>query len=246
MNRLWGLVAILALGCGTERIDQDDTTTVLASVKSQVASSDIPRNLSSADVYDWFSYDYGRYNPDVANACGGIPDGCSGVCINGRPVSGFCPCRPNQYRDCQSSHFLFTGRAEGRRTSISYDGNYYYDTNTDLQAVFGADRVAFMNHYADQGRDEGRPGSRCDLPFFSSGYYINRYPDLQNAIGNDPFKLCQHWEQSGIAEGREAFLLFNVAAYRARYPDLGSLTNMQLLDHYAKFGRAEGRNPRGP
>jgi len=141
------------------------------------------------------------------------------------------------------THWLQHGRAEGRQASLDYDPQFYGNAYPDLIAAFGAGNwAAFSDHYANSGRQEGRLASLCDTPYFRDRDYAANYQDLKNAFGDDQNALCRHFETNGLNEGRVASPFFSVNAYRARYPDLASLSNLQLAYHYAARGRFEGRN----
>ena len=83
---------------------------------------------------------------------------------------------------------------------ITFDAEYYYATNTDLQVAFGYDYDALYNHYLTYGIKEGRWGSAE----FNCKAYISNYADLRMAFGSDYLSYCQHYEQFGKAENRNA------------------------------------------
>lgn len=85
-------------------------------------------------------------------------------------------------------------------TNLTFDADYYYNTNPDLQAALGYDYDKLYRHYLDFGLAEGRSGS----PEFNCLIYRNNYPDLQTTFGNDLYTICVHYEQNGKAEGRNA------------------------------------------
>lgn len=85
-------------------------------------------------------------------------------------------------------------------TNLTFDADYYYNTNLDLQVALGYDYNKLYRHYLDFGLAEGRSGSAE----FNCQIYRNNYPDLQSAFGNDLYSICVHYEQNGKAEGRNA------------------------------------------
>lgn len=90
--------------------------------------------------------------------------------------------------------------AQAPLTSLTFDMDYYYNTNPDLQAALGYDYGSLYNHYLNFGLAEGRSGSAE----FNCLVYRNNYPDLQAIYGNDYYAYCVHYENSGKAEGRSA------------------------------------------
>lgn len=85
-------------------------------------------------------------------------------------------------------------------TNLTFDADYYYNTNVDLQVALGYDYNKLYRHYIDFGLAEGRSGSAE----FNCLIYRNNYQDLQTVFGNDLYAICLHYEQNGKAEGRNA------------------------------------------
>ena len=85
-------------------------------------------------------------------------------------------------------------------TNLTFDADYYYTPNVDLQVALGYDYNKLYRHYLNFGLAEGRSGSAE----FNCLVYRNNYPDLQTAFGNDLYAICLHYETSGKAEGRNA------------------------------------------
>ena len=85
-------------------------------------------------------------------------------------------------------------------SSLTFDVDYYYNTNADLQVAFGYDYDALYNHYVKYGLKEGRSGSKE----FNCKIYRNNYRDLRKAYKNDYLSYCSHYELYGKAEGRNA------------------------------------------
>ena len=93
-----------------------------------------------------------------------------------------------------------TVAAQPLLTNVTFDMDFYYNTNADLQVWYGYDYNELLTHYLTVGIAEGRWGSAE----FNCLAYMNRYPDLQAAFGTDFLAYCVHYEQSGKAEGRNA------------------------------------------
>ena len=168
-------------------------------------------------------------------------------------------------------HYLLFGRAEGRmfaqypvggRDELpdGFDSATYLELNPDVQAA-GADPV---EHFLLHGRAEGRvfapamqqadaaaPLSLDDLPHdFDSSIYLQLNPDLLAAA----VEPVQHYLLYGRAEGRAYLqepaapkwrmgdlpLDFDGERYLQLNPDLAEGA-VNPFEHYAQFGRAEGR-----
>jgi len=147
------------------------------------------------------------------------------------------------------NHWNTNGKNEGRRASPVFDVRYYLSNYPDLNAAFGANFMAATDHWINNGINEGRIGSRE----FSSRYYLDNNPDLKAAFGNNYRSAMDHWVNQGIyIEQRRGSLLFSIANYFYRYPDLqaafpfkqdnGYPYNARLgFYHWARTGFNEGR-----
>lgn len=80
-----------------------------------------------------------------------------------------------------------------------FDYIYYAKCYPDLQAVFGNDEAALLNHFITCGMAEGRQGNEE----FNVQYYKERYPDLQSVFGEDLPAYYMHYITCGKAEGRQ-------------------------------------------
>ena len=96
--------------------------------------------------------------------------------------------------------------APAQLTNLTFDADYYYYNNPDLQSALGYDYNHLYRHYITLGLAEGRSGSAE----FNCQIYRNNYPDLQAVFGNDYYTYCVHYEQYGKAEGRNA-IAYNAA-----------------------------------
>lgn len=123
----------------------------------------------------------------------------------------------------------------------AFDARYYADTYPDLQAAFGYDADALLQHYLTFGLQEGRTAS----PVFDVHYYQAMYPDLQAAFGSDLSAYVRHFAAYGMREGRSGNGTFDISGYMSRYPDLqaafGGDTQAYYL-HYISNGYYEGRD----
>ena len=79
-----------------------------------------------------------------------------------------------------------------------FDSTYYAEHNPDLQAAFGNDSNALLNHFIGYGMAEGRQGNAE----FDVRYYKEQYPDLQAAFGENLTAYYVHYMNCGKAEGR--------------------------------------------
>ncbi len=83
--------------------------------------------------------------------------------------------------------------------SREFDVQFYLATYPDLQAAFGTNYRAALDHWVNQGLpNEGRRGSRE----FDVQFYLATYPDLQAAFGTNYRAALDHWVTTGISEGR--------------------------------------------
>lgn len=75
----------------------------------------------------------------------------------------------------------------------------YRKNNADVEAAFGDDWDAYLNHYLTSGAKEGRNSGTA----FDPMYYVARYEDVREAFGEDVLALRQYYHTYGAAEGRE-------------------------------------------
>lgn len=81
-----------------------------------------------------------------------------------------------------------------------FDATYYAEHYPDLQAAFGTDEAALLNHFITCGMAEGRQGNAE----FNVQTYKERYSDLQAAFGDNLPAYYMHYITNGKAEGRTA------------------------------------------
>lgn len=92
----------------------------------------------------------------------------------------------------------------------------YRERYADLDAAFGDDMDAYLEHYLVFGVYEGREAFGTS---FDARAYADRYPDLKEAFGYDVLALYKHWLDYGMKEGRNP--LADVPVYNA--PSTGSV-----------------------
>ncbi|MBQ8055292.1 MAG: hypothetical protein IJ270_00545, partial [Paludibacteraceae bacterium] len=68
----------------------------------------------------------------------------------------------------------------------------------DLDAAFGDDWDAYVDHYLTYGFKEGRNA----FGEFDARYYFDTYADLRDAFGEDALALYTHYMDYGRSEGR--------------------------------------------
>lgn len=84
--------------------------------------------------------------------------------------------------------------------SAVFNAQYYACHYSDLQAAFGNNEAALLNHFITSGMKEGRQANEE----FNVQAYRNRYADLQSAYGDNLPAYYMHYINSGKAEGRNA------------------------------------------
>lgn len=89
--------------------------------------------------------------------------------------------------------------ADAASYAAVFDYIYYAQCYPDLQAVFGTDEAALLNHFITCGMAEGRQGNAE----FNVQYYRAKYPDLQAVFGDNLPAYYMHYMTCGKAEGRQ-------------------------------------------
>ncbi|MBW4497536.1 MAG: phosphatase PAP2 family protein [Oscillatoria princeps RMCB-10] len=79
------------------------------------------------------------------------------------------------------------------------------------------------------------------VQLFDPDFYATGNPDLAAAGITTPQQLLQHFQTQGLSEHRQFSPFADLNFYRAKNPDLASLTNEQLFNHLEQFGVAENR-----
>lgn len=81
-----------------------------------------------------------------------------------------------------------------------FDAAYYAARYPDLQAAFGNNEAALLNHFLACGMAEGRQGNAE----FNVQYYKAAYADLRAVFGDNLVAYYMHYITCGKAEGRIA------------------------------------------
>ena len=119
-----------------------------------------------------------------------------------------------------------------------FDKDIYKNNNRDVVSVLGDDENVLYKHWLNNGIAEGRTASYV----FDAKYYLDNNSDVKAVFGDDYKAAYNHYISGGCNEMRVASAEFNPNIYKANYSDLANLTGEQLVEHYVKNGRAEGRN----
>jgi len=140
------------------------------------------------------------------------------------------------------AYFRSQGHWMDRHASPNvFDAQAYLASYPDLQAAFGSDRDAAVEHWLTFGIDEGRTGA----PWFDAAHYLAIHPDVAAAYGAGNYRgALEHFLDFGLAEGRASSTVFDVRYYLSQYPDLASAFGddyAAALDHFLNFGLSEGR-----
>ena len=117
-----------------------------------------------------------------------------------------------------------------------FDYKYYADHNRDLYCAFGYNKNALKSHWDNCGKREGRQASAI----FDAKYYISNNSDLAG-FGNNYVNAYNHFINYGYAEYRNSSSEYNGRYYKSHNADLTSLSSMELIRHYSKYGKNELR-----
>ena len=166
------------------------------------------------------------------------------------------------------SHFVGSGRKEGRASKRGFELASYYNANPDLRRAFGADWARYYDHYRVCGQREGRAatgvGALLDAatsrdgvdwaPVYYAPFYARQNPDVACwatrtfASGSvlDDAALLRHFVDSGTRECRSSKAGFDVRSYYNANPDLraafgGTADWSRYYRHYATNGARERR-----
>ena len=78
---------------------------------------------------------------------------------------------------------------------------YYRKNNPDVVKVMGDSHEAFVNHYREYGKKEGRKANALPDDFNAGQYLINN-PDVNEAVNRGETTACVHYIWYGWKEGR--------------------------------------------
>ncbi|MFC7297555.1 jacalin-like lectin [Herminiimonas aquatilis] len=99
-----------------------------------------------------------------------------------------------------TAHWKDSGFREGRRGSLEFSAQYYYNRYPDVQQLCKGNMDCALQHWLDNGIELGRQGS----PDFNVVDYMNRYGDVPRTLApeDDPDAL-EHWLTVGADAGRD-------------------------------------------
>ena len=142
--------------------------------------------------------------------------------------------------------------------SAVYDYNYYVRKYKDIWNTFGKDDKAVIQHFVENGMNEGRQGNAT----FNVTSYAYKYYDLRRTFKNDLKQYYMHYIRCGKAEGRMATgtstmqggvtvyknvdyaAVYNVGYYSQKYADLRRVFGFDdaaYIEHFVNYGMSEGR-----
>lgn len=121
-----------------------------------------------------------------------------------------------------------------------FDPNYYLERNQDLLSTeYCQNAQTLYDHWAKHGLKEGR--KFC--PWYDADYLLSVNPDVAAAFGSD-YEAVYSWLLSALVQNRENRVLspvLDMSFYKSYNPDLSDLSGIDLLIHFFKTGRMEGR-----
>ncbi len=101
-----------------------------------------------------------------------------------------------------SNHYVYWGKAEGRKTLFDFDESFYRQLHSDVDtAIRNGTVTSAVAHYVERGISEGRAANLN----FDENWYRTRYPDADQQIQAGQFtSAAAHYAAIGFQEGREA------------------------------------------
>lgn len=146
---------------------------------------------------------------------------------------------------------------DGIDYSAVFDLEYYLKENPDIEAAYGRNFQAVLNHFVNFGMKEGRRASLS----FDVQYYKAEYSDLRALYKEDLKRYYLHYILYGKAEGRTGSAeeapkdipefggidyspVYNYDYYMKHNPDIvkGVGTDKRtVFMHFINYGMAEGR-----
>ena len=175
-----------------------------------------------------------------------------------------------QYRRrCAEQESTADNLLDDSSPSKHFDEGWYLDAYPDVLAALKEGKVrSSIDHYLRYGSKEGRlplpPAQEVvAAATFDEAWYLQSYPDVMSAVREGTIGSgYDHWLHSGKVEGRvppPGFVEeepeppnegFDADWYTRVYADVASAIEQRrvrsALDHYLRYGRAEGRLPRPP
>ncbi|MDY6805986.1 MAG: vanadium-dependent haloperoxidase [Cyanobacteriota bacterium] len=136
-----------------------------------------------------------------------------------------------------------------------FDEGFYLSQHPDAAAAIqNGSFASAIDHYRAVGFSQGYSPS----PLLNENYYLDNNPDIAAAVERGEFTSgVQHYLNFGQLEGRDPSALFNEEFYRRENPGVaeamlhpqrfandpltGETVMASGLEHYLKYGQAEGR-----
>jgi 2',3'-cyclic-nucleotide 2'-phosphodiesterase / 3'-nucleotidase / 5'-nucleotidase len=123
-----------------------------------------------------------------------------------------------------------------------FDEAFYASNNPDVAAAIAAKTFdTGFDHFTEFGQEEGRDPSQ----FFDTDFYLRNNPDVAAAVAEGTVTAIEHYVQFGEQELRDPSPSFNNRFYLANNLDVFEAVQeggfASPIEHFIKFGRAEGR-----
>ena len=152
------------------------------------------------------------------------------------------------------AYFIEHDMSAGVQGSEEFNVKYYLNNYPDLSEAFGDNYKAAYEHYAANGKSEGRVADRMLDTAVYQGFdytyvYDVSYAALQNydiwlECGEDPYNMLEYFVTKGMAEGMRASDRFDWELYRDMNGDIAEAFGDDIKEyyrHYCANGFAEGR-----
>ena len=134
-------------------------------------------------------------------------------------------------------HFILYGLKEGRDASMIFSPTYYLDQNLALKSLYKTDYKKAYLHFKNYGLKEGREAS-C---VFNIIAYMKYNSGLKETFANDYEAICTHFLNYGCKEFRRTSEWYDILFYKYYNKELSKMNSLQLIQHYLKTGRKEGK-----
>lgn len=157
-------------------------------------------------------------------------------------------------------HFVNTGMKEGRQANSSFDVSSFRMQHEPLRRIYGDNWPSYYTEYMRYGSVQDKqyintteiqdPITTYDGVDYSAvydyHYYLNKYPELKTKYSKyDDLGVLKNFVEEGIKAGRQGNSDFNLAVYKANYPNLVKQygnDNTKYYQHYITTGKANGYN----
>ena len=121
--------------------------------------------------------------------------------------------------------------------NLIFDYKFYADKYPDLKQAFGYNETALKNHWLTNGIKEGRQSSAV----FDLKYYVYNNEDIKKAFGTNYNSAYNHFITIGFSELRPSSNEYYGKYYKNNNSDLKNFSAYNLMKHYMRFGKKEGR-----